>query len=150
MVGELCESSAKDLGLKAGVKIGSGVIDAYAGWVGTVGSKVDIKSDGVAAKSDGDDQEQLFHRLAVVAGTSSCHLIMSKDAVFVPGVWYVASKHSPMAYLTTSIGARTEMSFSTANGSQKAANPQPEVSSTMSSQPTPPTQKQKPPPKQNP
>lgn len=89
VVGELCEKSAADLGLKPGVKIGSGVIDAYAGWVGTVGAKVDMGSESLGIKHNSDSQEQVFHRLAAVAGTSTCHLVMSKDPVFVPGVWYV-------------------------------------------------------------
>lgn len=31
--------------------------------------------------------EESKHRLAVVAGTSSCHLVQSPQGVFVPGVW---------------------------------------------------------------
>lgn len=83
LVGELCEKSAKELGLVPGTKIGSGVIDAYAGWIGTVGAKLD---DGEGAK-DESDVGQAFGRLAAVAGTSTCHLVMSKDAIFVPGIW---------------------------------------------------------------
>lgn len=95
MVGELCEKAAEELGLVPGTKVGSGVIDAYAGWIGTVGAKADVKHDvpleddvppGGHAK---DDLEQAFHRLAAVAGTSTCHLVMSKGPVFVPGVWYI-------------------------------------------------------------
>jgi len=86
VVGELCEKSATELGLKPGVKIGSGVIDAYAGWIGTVGAKV-ASQNSLDKGYPTSDVEQAFHRLAVVAGTSTCHLVMSKDAVFVPGVW---------------------------------------------------------------
>jgi FGGY-family pentulose kinase len=68
--------------------VGSGVIDAYAGWVGTVGAKVDL---GPTSLLDGrvpkNDVSQAFSRLAAVAGTSTCHLAMSKDPVFVDGVW---------------------------------------------------------------
>src|SRR5271170_5518823 len=39
-VGYLSEQSAKELGLHADVAVGSGVIDAYAGWVGTAAAKV--------------------------------------------------------------------------------------------------------------
>lgn len=27
------------------------------------------------------------HRLAAIAGTSTCHIVQSEDPVFVPGVW---------------------------------------------------------------
>ena len=63
--------------------VGSGVIDAYAGWIGTVGAKVSALPASAAAA----DISQAFTRLAAVAGTSTCHLAMSADPVFVPGVW---------------------------------------------------------------
>lgn len=82
MVGLLNEKAADDLGLPAGIPVGSGVIDAYAGWIGTVGAKhemsIDEQQSGVS---------QACGRLAAVAGTSTCHLTMSKDPVFVDGVW---------------------------------------------------------------
>jgi FGGY-family pentulose kinase len=70
------------LGLPAGIAVGSGVIDAYAGWIGTVGAKHDLSVDG-----DDTQVSQAFGRLAAVAGTSTCHLAMSKDPIFVDGVW---------------------------------------------------------------
>lgn len=87
LVGTLCDKAAAELGLPAGIAIGSGVIDAYAGWIGTVGSKVDLD----AGQSSNDvpklDKTEAFSRLAAVAGTSTCHLAMSPDPVFVDGVW---------------------------------------------------------------
>ncbi|BFZ57257.1 hypothetical protein PYCC9005_004308 [Savitreella phatthalungensis] len=98
LVGGLTEKAAAQLGLKAGTPVGSGVIDAYAGWAGTVGAKVEPKdlvggiqrlsingSENSASASSGIDEAS--HRLAAVAGTSTCHLAISKDPVFVPGVW---------------------------------------------------------------
>ena len=67
--------------------MGSGVIDAYAGWIGTIGAKVDLGKDQLATGSSKNDEKQLFTRLASVAGTSTCHLAMRPDPVFVPGVW---------------------------------------------------------------
>lgn len=94
-VGGLTEQAAKQMGLKAGTPVGSGVIDAYAGWAGTVGAKVEAESLekgfeklGVSdAEATGSAIEQASHRLAAVAGTSTCHLAISKNPVFVPGVW---------------------------------------------------------------
>lgn len=81
-VGPLTEQAAAELGLSPGIAVGSGVIDAYAGWIGTVGAKVDLELPNAA-----DHKEHVLHRLAVVAGTSTCHLAMSNNELFVPGVW---------------------------------------------------------------
>jgi FGGY-family pentulose kinase len=87
LVGTLCEKAAAELGLPAGIAIGSGVIDAYAGWIGTVGSKVDLGSGQTSTDAPKLDKSEAFSRLAAVAGTSTCHLAMSPDPVFVDGVW---------------------------------------------------------------
>lgn len=87
LVGQLSEKAASQLGLPAGIAVGSGVIDAYAGWIGTVGAKVKLGPDHLDEDHAKNDVSQAFTRLAAVAGTSTCHLAMSKDAVFVPGVW---------------------------------------------------------------
>ncbi|KAL4812625.1 FGGY family of carbohydrate kinase [Aspergillus spinulosporus] len=87
LVGKLCEKAAADLGLPAGIAIGSGVIDAYAGWIGTVGAKVELESEQLTSDAAKNDISQAFSRLAAVAGTSTCHLAMSPEPVFVPGVW---------------------------------------------------------------
>lgn len=87
MTGRLCKKAASELGLPAGIAIGSGVIDAYAGWIGTVGAKVNLGEEQVASGSFKDDITQAIGRLASVAGTSTCHLAISKDPIFVDGVW---------------------------------------------------------------
>ncbi|KAL4793778.1 FGGY family of carbohydrate kinase [Aspergillus venezuelensis] len=87
LVGTLCEKAASDLGLPAGIAIGSGVIDAYAGWIGTVGAKVSLESEQLSLDVAKNDMSQAFSRLAAVAGTSTCHLALSPDPVFVSGVW---------------------------------------------------------------
>ncbi|KAH8429899.1 FGGY-family carbohydrate kinase [Aspergillus melleus] len=81
-VGPLAERAAAELGLSPGIAVGSGVIDAYAGWIGTVGAKADLGFSPLT-----DQKEHVPHRLAVVAGTSTCHLDMSRNELFVPGVW---------------------------------------------------------------
>lgn len=87
LVGGLCEKAANELGLPQGIAIGSGVIDAYAGWIGTVGAKVKLTADELDETMAPNDVAQAFTRLAAVAGTSTCHLAMSKEPVFVDGVW---------------------------------------------------------------
>lgn len=83
----MCDKAASELGLPAGIAIGGGVIDAYAGWIGTVGAKVELESQQLTSDVARNDKTQIFSRLAAVAGTSTCHLAMSPNPVFVPGVW---------------------------------------------------------------
>lgn len=63
------------------------MIDAYAGWIGTVGAKVRLGSNQKDSDSEKNDISQAFTRLAAVAGTSTCHLAMSPRPIFVKGVW---------------------------------------------------------------
>ncbi|TDL29142.1 Pentulose kinase [Rickenella mellea] len=79
----LSEEAARELGLIPGTPVGSGVIDAYAGWIGTIAAR--YKRDG--KPSDAPTLDESRHRLAAVAGTSTCHLVQSPDGVFVNGVW---------------------------------------------------------------
>ena len=71
-VGRLSEKAAAELGLPAGVAVSSGMIDAYAGALGTL---------GVGAA------QEVAGRLALIAGTSSCHIAVSNEPLFVDGVW---------------------------------------------------------------
>lgn len=87
LVGHLSDKAASELGLPAGIAVGCGVIDAYAGWVGTVGAKVELGGHELGSEIAQSDRAQAFTRLAAVAGTSTCHIAMSPGPVFVPGVW---------------------------------------------------------------
>ncbi|KAI1428515.1 Nup93/Nic96-domain-containing protein [Xylaria sp. FL1777] len=87
LVGTLSEHASKQLGLPAGIAVGSGVIDAYAGWIGTVGAKVDTQYGQADESHPANDLAQASTRLAAVAGTSTCHLALSEKPVFVNGVW---------------------------------------------------------------
>ncbi|KAH9921515.1 Pentulose kinase [Epithele typhae] len=69
----LSRRAAEEMGLVEGTPVGSGVIDAYAGWLGTVAARYKSR-----------------HRLAAVAGTSTCHIVQSPEGVFdvvFPGWW---------------------------------------------------------------
>jgi len=52
-----------------------------------VGAKVSLSEDALSSDIPANDKSQVFTRLAAVAGTSTCHLAMSPEPVFVPGVW---------------------------------------------------------------
>lgn len=70
-VGTLTDTAAADLGLSTACKVGMGLIDAHAGALGTSG-----------LAESGTDQ-----RLALIAGTSNCHIALTRNRVEVPGVW---------------------------------------------------------------
>ncbi|KAJ8085994.1 hypothetical protein PM082_004813 [Marasmius tenuissimus] len=80
----LSKKAAEEFGLVEGTPVGSGVIDAYAGWLGTVAAR--YKENGKLSQAIKNVDESR-HRLAAVAGTSTCHIVQSKEGVFVNGVW---------------------------------------------------------------
>ncbi|CAN3474873.1 D-ribulokinase YDR109C [Diutina catenulata] len=86
-VANLSADAAAELGLTTECTVGSGVIDAYAGWIGTVAAQVDVPDKW--RKQEGPDATiaAACGRLAAVAGTSTCHIAMTKEACFVKGVW---------------------------------------------------------------
>ncbi|XP_032283642.1 FGGY carbohydrate kinase domain-containing protein isoform X4 [Phoca vitulina] len=76
----LTPEAAKDLGLPAGIAVAASLIDAHAGGLGVIGA--DVRGYGLACEG-----QPMTSRLAVICGTSSCHMGISKDPIFVPGVW---------------------------------------------------------------
>jgi FGGY-family pentulose kinase len=77
-VGGLTERAAGELGLKPGIAVGVGIIDAHAGGIGLLGA---------ALAGETLDSAALERRLALIGGTSSCHMAVSQNARFVPGIW---------------------------------------------------------------
>ena len=77
-VGGLTERAAAELGLKAGTAVGVGIIDAHAGGIGLLGA---------ALANETVDSAALERRLALIGGTSSCHMAVSLGPRFVPGIW---------------------------------------------------------------
>lgn len=70
-IGKLTAGAADDLGLEVGTPVAASLIDAYSGALGTLGCAADL---GGA-------------RMALIAGTSACHITLSEKPAFVPGVW---------------------------------------------------------------
>lgn len=81
----LSPEAAAELGLAQGTPVASSVIDAYAGWLGTVAAR--FRERGAAALSEPATLAGSARRMAAVAGTSTCYLIQSPRDIFVPGVW---------------------------------------------------------------
>jgi len=77
-VGGLTPKAAGELGLAPGTPVGVSIIDAHAGGLGLLG----IPLGGVSPTP-----ASLEQRLALIGGTSSCHMAVSVGPKFVPGVW---------------------------------------------------------------
>lgn len=72
----LTRQAAQELGLVIGTRVGTSIIDAHAGGIGVLG----------AAGMTGEAAD-FNKRLALIGGTSSCHMAVSKTARFIDGIW---------------------------------------------------------------
>lgn len=77
--GNLTKRAAEELGLSERTVVGVGIIDAHAGGLGVLGSVW----EGV----DGTPIELLETAIALIGGTSSCHMAVSREPKFIDGVW---------------------------------------------------------------
>lgn len=78
LAGMLTARSAAELGLTTSVAVAVGIIDAHAGGLGSI---------GLVATGEPADGERMQHTLCLIGGTSSCHMAVSVEERFVPGVW---------------------------------------------------------------
>jgi FGGY-family pentulose kinase len=76
--GGLTPLAAKQLGLAVGTPVAISLIDAHAGGLGVLGFREQGQPVTV---------EALEQRLALIGGTSTCHMAVSREPRFVPGVW---------------------------------------------------------------
>ncbi|XP_068095494.1 FGGY carbohydrate kinase domain-containing protein isoform X2 [Hyperolius riggenbachi] len=77
---KLTPEAASELGLPQGIAVAAALIDAHAGGLGVIGA--DVTGHNLPC-----DKEPITSRLALICGTSSCHMAISENPVFVPGVW---------------------------------------------------------------
>jgi len=70
-IGPLTAEAAAHLGLTPQTVVGIGIIDAHAGGLGVLGAET------------GDWN----NALALIGGTSTCHMAVSREPRFIPGVW---------------------------------------------------------------
>ncbi|XP_058067922.1 uncharacterized protein LOC131217149 [Magnolia sinica] len=75
----LTPTAAKDLGLLDGTPVGTSLIDAHAGGVGIMESMPVSEAE--------DNEDAICERMVLVCGTSTCHMAISRNKVFIPGVW---------------------------------------------------------------
>ncbi|XP_071347150.1 FGGY carbohydrate kinase domain-containing protein isoform X2 [Trachinotus anak] len=76
----LTQQAAADLGLDPGTAVGASLIDAHAGGLGVIGA--DVKGFNLPC-----EDQPITSRMAMICGTSTCHMAISEQPLFVPGVW---------------------------------------------------------------
>lgn len=76
--GGLNERAAAELGLQPGTQVATSIIDAHAGAIGVIGAAIDGRCP---------DTKDLESRLALICGTSSCHMALSAKPRFISGIW---------------------------------------------------------------
>ncbi|XP_017843809.2 FGGY carbohydrate kinase domain-containing protein [Drosophila busckii] len=74
----LSPQAATELGLAVGTVVSTSLIDAHAGALGMLGCRADNNEDAV------DDVQG---KMALIAGTSTCHMSITRTACFAEGVW---------------------------------------------------------------
>jgi FGGY-family pentulose kinase len=74
-VGELTEEAANAMGLQKGTPVACSMIDAHAGALGLIASR---------SENPGND---MTSKLILIAGTSTCHMSVTKECIFSPGIW---------------------------------------------------------------
>jgi FGGY-family pentulose kinase len=77
-IGGLSERSAAELGLQLGTPVAVSIIDAHAGGLGLLRTPVD---------GHAPNEKELEKCLALIGGTSSCHMAVSREPKFIDGVW---------------------------------------------------------------
>jgi FGGY-family pentulose kinase len=76
--GGLTAAAAAELGLAAGTPVAVSIIDAHAGGLGLLGAPLDGRAPS---------EEDLEERVALIGGTSTCHMAVSREPKFIRGVW---------------------------------------------------------------
>jgi FGGY-family pentulose kinase len=72
----LTQRAAAEMGLMAGTAVSVSIIDAHAGSLGILGAS---GASGETADFD--------HRIALIGGTSTAHMAMSRSARYIGGIW---------------------------------------------------------------
>lgn len=70
--------ASAELGVPEGTSVGVSIIDAHSGGIGMIGAAIEGETPCV------DDFDR---RLALIGGTSSCHMAVSNSARYISGIW---------------------------------------------------------------
>jgi hypothetical protein len=74
----LTVSAARELGLRPGTPVGVSIIDAHAGGLGLLGARLGEANLSPATFN---------RRLALIGGTSTCHMAVSPKPRYIHGIW---------------------------------------------------------------
>jgi FGGY-family pentulose kinase len=74
----LSKEAALNLGLVPGTAVAVSIIDAHAGGLGLLGMNINDSKN---------ESDQFASRIALIGGTSSCHMAVSVEPTFIDGVW---------------------------------------------------------------
>jgi FGGY-family pentulose kinase len=74
----LSKEAALNLGLVPGTPVAVSIIDAHAGGLGLLGMNLNDSKN---------ESDQYASRIALIGGTSSCHMAVSVEPTFIDGVW---------------------------------------------------------------
>ncbi|EAQ79657.1 FGGY-family carbohydrate kinase [Blastopirellula marina] len=75
--GVTAQASA-ELGVPQGTAVGVSIIDAHAGGIGMIGARLE---------EEGANAIDLDRRIALIGGTSSCHMAVSAQPRYIDGIW---------------------------------------------------------------
>ena len=78
-LGPLTGVAAAELGLTPECRVGVGIIDAHAGGLGLLGAVWEGKDERNPA--------DLESGIALIGGTSNCHMAVSREPKFIEGIW---------------------------------------------------------------
>jgi FGGY-family pentulose kinase len=78
-LGKLTAKAASELGLTPECAVGIGIIDAHAGGLGVLGAVWQNETER--------DLSKLETALALIGGTSNCHMAVSKEPKYIEGIW---------------------------------------------------------------
>ncbi|ESO94473.1 hypothetical protein LOTGIDRAFT_206429 [Lottia gigantea] len=78
--GGLLPSTARELGLNPAITVATPIIDAHAGAIGCLACSAEDPEFPIPSGN-------CSQRMAVIAGTSTCHMVVNRDPIFVNGVW---------------------------------------------------------------
>uniref|UniRef100_A0A182WKP7 FGGY carbohydrate kinase domain-containing protein n=1 Tax=Anopheles minimus TaxID=112268 RepID=A0A182WKP7_9DIPT len=76
--GGLSRKAAQELGLQPGTAVACSMIDAHAGALALLGCQ---------GPGNSGDENKLTTKLAIICGTSSCHMSLTKMPVLASGIW---------------------------------------------------------------
>lgn len=76
--GGLMGTAAEELGLPKGIPVAVGIIDAHAGGIGSLGPVLEGSEKA---------EDALDRAIALIGGTSSCHMAVSSTPRFISGIW---------------------------------------------------------------